>query len=163
MVNTSGFEDEWFKRSDVQEVLHFVSRNEEDGLTPRELKELRKKGSENSNQLILRMLSDIEVLEKEEDRYIPNYEAFADLVEERWVEFLSDTQRRFVVEFSRLYVKERKHSTVRHMIAGAMVQGVLKERDEMDEELVDLADNLDVEDEGYRGPSSFVREAAGNL
>lgn len=154
MVNTAGFREEWYRRSDVLEALHFIARAD-DPINAETLRDRRKTGSLNSNDLLLRMLEDIGVLEVEGEGYVIDYTAFGALAED-WIGSLSELQRRFINTFCRVYVRDKKRGTVRRMIAGDMVQGILTERDALDGEIVELADRITVAAEDYADPAEYV-------
>lgn len=156
MVSKQAIEENWFKRTDVFEIIHYLSQYEESGIEPGKIREFRGKGSEEEVVDTLDALAEVGVVDKEGEKYLLDFGIFSRVAQNRWVEPLSETQRNFVESFCRKYVDDRDHGTIRNMITDSMVHGILEQSEGMDEEILELAREMSLDKEGYDRPGIYA-------
>jgi hypothetical protein len=163
MVSEEAVREDWFKRTDVFEIIHYLSQYEDAGLRPGEIKELRERGTTDEIEALLEALNSVGVVQEEDEDYFLDFDVFPRVAQERWIEPLSDKQRDFIRKFCRKYTDDRDHGSVRAMITDSMVHGIFSRSKEMDEEIVKLAHQMNFDKEGFDRPGIYAELAMREL
>ncbi len=158
MAEEKELQPAWYKRPDAFEILHYVSQYDEKGLEPEKLQRLRDKGSIESNRKKLEKLAEENALDEEDGSYTVNYSKFSQVAKEQWINPLSDRQERFITQFARKYVNDRKRGTVRNMLTRSLAHGILEEKSKVDEEILQITEMIATE-EDYDTPGIYVELA----
>lgn len=163
MDNLDELKQNWYRRDDVFEILHFLQQFENPGISAEEVKELRGKGDIDDINDVLTVLEEMEVVESEDAERNKEYwikeDVFARLASKRWAEDLSERQEEFINLFARKYLDDRKKGTIRRMITESVVQGIYEKRKDLDTEILELAEKLSLEDEAYSNPGIYAELA----
>lgn len=163
METVDDVKQNWHRRADVFEILHFLAQFENPGVNAQEIRELRGEGRLSEIKDILKALKDADVVESSEvdgdTEYWLNTEIFASLASKRWAKDLTERQEKFINSFSMKYLDDRKKGTLRRMITESMVQGIYEKRNELENEIVELAGKLSLEDEAYSNPGIYAELA----
>ena len=163
MDNFDELKQNWYRRDDVFEILHFLQQFENPGISAEEVKELRGKGDIEEINDVLTVLEEMDVVESEgadgNKEYWIKEDVFARLASKRWAEGLSERQEEFINLFARKYLDDRKKGTIRRMITENIVQGIYEKRKDLDTEILELAEKLSLEDEAYSNPGIYAELA----
>lgn len=163
MVSKQAVKENWFERTDVFEIVHYLSQHEDSGLEAEEIKDLRGKGTEEEVEEIIDALISEEVVNRVDDNYFLNSGVFTRVAQERWTEPLSEEQKAFVQKFCRKYINDRNHGTIRGMITDSMVHGIISKRDSMDDEVIELAHSMSLDKESIDRPGIYAELAMKEL
>lgn len=163
MVSEDAVREDWFKRTDVFEIIHYLSQYEDAGLRSDEIVELRDRGTSEEIEVFLEGLVSAGVVEEDDGDYFLDFDVFPEVAQERWIEPLSDRQKDFIRNFCRKYTDDRDHGTVRGMITDSMVHGIFTKREEMDDEIVELAHEMNFDKESFDRPGIYAELAMREL
>lgn len=160
-------EQNWHTREDVFEILHFLVQFKNPGISAEEVTELQGEDKAGKITDILTSLEEINVVESKEvdgeNEYWMNPEIFTRLASEKWAEDLSERQKKFIKSFSMKYLDDRRKGTLRRMLTENIVQGIYEKRNDLDNEILELAGKLSLENEAYSSPGIYIELAISDM
>lgn len=163
MVTREEIENNWYKDAEAFEILHYLAQFENPGIDASQLKDLRGQGTVEEAKTILEGLENVgAVISKERNgktEYWLQKEIFAEQASKRWINSLSDKQRDFINSFTMKFLDDREEGNLRRVLTESMIQGIYEQRENLENEIIDIAREMSLDKEAYENPGIYAELA----